>query len=231
MRARQRAVAPALAWGREPRGAGRGQTGPKGTQNPKRALRRSALGAAGPNHGKKNQPPRATGRARVARGPRGAPCESKPRRADLLWLTWRPAEAHAAALLCSGCLPWPLLQKRMPPCCCALAVDVAPWPLCSCRSARRRAAVLWLLTWRHADAHAAVLLCPRAANARALQEQTPPCCFALAGVAPDRSARRRAAAPCQAWRGAGRLAKAVFLIHREGGRRRLGCARGDLRAP
>jgi hypothetical protein len=89
------------------------------------------------------------------------------------------------------------------------------WPLC--RSARRRAAVLWLLTWRHAEAHAAVLLCPRAANARALQKQTPPCCFALAGVAPDRSARRRAAAPCQAWRGAGRLAKAVFLIRRKGG--------------
>ena len=143
MRARQRAVAPALVWGREPRGAGRGQTGPKGTQNLKRALRRSALGAAGPNHGKKTQPPRATGRARVARGPRGALCESKPRRAVLLWLTWRPKEAHAAVLLCPGChartcrsAPRRALWKR------ALAVGVAPWPLCG--SARRRAAVLWL---------------------------------------------------------------------------------------
>ena len=36
MRARQRAVAPTLVWGREPRGAGRGQTGPKGAQDPKR---------------------------------------------------------------------------------------------------------------------------------------------------------------------------------------------------
>jgi hypothetical protein len=49
-----------------------------------------------------------------------------------------------------------------------------------------------LLTWRHAEAHAAVLLCPRAANARALQKQTFCCCFVLDGVAPDRSARRRA---------------------------------------
>ena len=54
MRARQRAVAPALVWGREPRGAGRGQTGPKGAQDPKRALRRAAPGAAGTKHGKKN---------------------------------------------------------------------------------------------------------------------------------------------------------------------------------
>jgi hypothetical protein len=33
-RARQRAVAPVLLWEREPRGARRGQTGPKGAQNP-----------------------------------------------------------------------------------------------------------------------------------------------------------------------------------------------------
>ena len=48
-RARQRAVAPALVWGREPGGARRGQTGPKGAQNPKRAppphTARVALGA------------------------------------------------------------------------------------------------------------------------------------------------------------------------------------------
>jgi hypothetical protein len=61
--------------------------------------------------------------------------------------------------------------------------------------------VLWLLTWRHAEAHAAVLLCPRAADARALhvkanpavlfcsgwrgarQKRTPPCCCALADMA------------------------------------------------
>ena len=43
-RARQRAVAPVLVWGREPRGARRDLTGPKGAQNPKRALRRAAPG-------------------------------------------------------------------------------------------------------------------------------------------------------------------------------------------
>ena len=48
-----RAVAPALVWGREPRDARRGQTDPKGAQNPKRALCRAAPGVVGKKHGKK----------------------------------------------------------------------------------------------------------------------------------------------------------------------------------
>jgi hypothetical protein len=80
------------ALGRRTRQRAVGQA--KGAQNPKRALRRTAPGAAGTKHGK-NKP-------RVARGPRGALCESKPRRAVLLWLTWRPTKAHAAVLLCPG---------------------------------------------------------------------------------------------------------------------------------
>jgi hypothetical protein len=46
-------------------------------------------------------------------------------RAVLLWLTWHRTEAHAAVLLGPGC------HGR------------------SCKSARRRAVVLWLLTSRH----------------------------------------------------------------------------------
>ena len=93
-----------------------------------------------------------------------------------LWLAWwRSAEAHAAVLLCSG---WRggALQKRTPPCCCALAGVVA-----LCRSARRRAVVLWLAWWRSAEAHAAVLL-RSGWRGGALQKRTPPCCHALAGV-------------------------------------------------
>ena len=79
-------------------------------------------------------------------------CRNARRRAVVLWLAWRSVEAHAAVLLCAG---WRggALQKRTPPCCCALA-GVALW-----RSARRRAVVLWLALWRSAEAHAAVLLC------------------------------------------------------------------------
>jgi hypothetical protein len=127
------------------------------------------------------QPPRTTERAGVARGPRGSLCDGKPRRAVLFWLTWRPTEAHAAVLLCPGCHS------------------------CLYRSARRRAVVLWLLTWRHG---------------RSADKRTPPCCCALAvHVSPRRSARRRAVVPlgcrracsvnanpavlfCSGWRGA-----------------------------
>ena len=63
---------------------------------------------------------------------------------------------------------------RTPPCCCALAGVVAP-----CRSARRRAVVLWL-AWRSPEAHAAVLLCSGWHGAR-------------------RSARRRAVVLWLAW--------------------------------
>jgi len=76
------------------------------------------------------------------------------------------------------------LQKRTPPCCCALAVDVAP-----CRSARRRAVV--------------PSGCQRARSVKAtvapalvwaaLQKRAPPSCCALAGtVALYKSVRRRA---------------------------------------
>ena len=82
-----------------------------------------------------------------------------------------------------------------------------------CRSARRRAAVLWLAWWRSAVAHAAVAVALwlawwRSVEAHAavllrsdwrggaLQKRTPPCCHALAGVvASCRSARRRAVVP------------------------------------
>jgi hypothetical protein len=87
-------------------------------------------------------------------------------RVVLLWATWCPTEAHAAVLLCPGYHDRPCRSTCRRAVVQAMSVDVAPWPLC--RSARRRAAVLWLLTWHHAEAHAAVLLCPRAADARAL---------------------------------------------------------------
>ena len=79
----------------------------------------------------KRTPPRCFALAGVAL------CRSARRRAVVPWPLQRPAEAHAAVLLCSG---WRggALQKRTPPCCCALA-GVALW-----RSARRRAVVLWL---------------------------------------------------------------------------------------
>ena len=71
--------------------------------------------------------------------------------------------------------------KRTPPCCCALAGVVA-----LCRSARRRAVVLWL-AWRSVEAHAAVLLCSGWRGA--LQKRTPPCCCALAGVVAAQQSR------------------------------------------
>jgi hypothetical protein len=66
-----------------------------------------------------------------------------------------------------------------------------------CRSTRR-SAVVPRLTWRSAEAHAAVLLC-YGWRGGALQKYTPPCCCALAGVALCRSARRRAVVPWLAW--------------------------------
>ena len=84
------------------------------------------------------------------------------RRAVVPWPLQRPAGEHAAVLSRPG---WRggALQKRTPPCCCALAGVVA-----LCRGARRRAVALGLAWWRSAEAHAAVLLRRRAANARAL---------------------------------------------------------------
>jgi hypothetical protein len=104
---------------------------------------------------------------------------SRLSRAVLPWLAWRSAEAHAAELLCSG---WRggALQKRTPPCCCALA------GVALCRNARRRAVVLWLAWRRSAETHAAVLLCSGWRGA--LQKRTPPCCCVP-------QTRPRAAAP------------------------------------
>ena len=150
----KRAEVAAFMWGREPRGARRGQTGPKGGQKPKRALRRAAPGAVDTKHGRKTQPLR-TGcwspllpgaGPPCGAGPLNAPaggsdgngplspshslagvvalCRSARRRAIVPWLAWRSVEACAAVLLCSG---WRggALQKRTPPCCCALAGVVA----------------------------------------------------------------------------------------------------------
>jgi hypothetical protein len=76
----------------------------------------------------------------------------------VLWLAWgselyRRARCRAV-LLCSG--KRGALQKRTPPCCCALA------GVALCGSARRRAVAHWV-AWHSAEARAAVLLLLRAA--------------------------------------------------------------------
>jgi hypothetical protein len=69
------------------------------------------------------------------------------------------------------------LQKRTPPCCCALAVDVGP-----CRSACRRAVVpSGCRRARSVKANPVVLFCSGWRSAR--QKRTPPCCCALADMA------------------------------------------------
>ena len=119
-------------------------------------------------------------RARLTQSTAENPSHPRPQRergwpgahAVLIWLAWRSTKAHATVLVCPAC------HGRS--CRSARRRAVVPWLLTwrhgRSTEARRRAAVLWLLTWRHAEAHAAVLLCPRAAD-------TPPCCCALAGVA------------------------------------------------
>ena len=153
------------------------------------------------------------------------------RRAVVPWPLQRSAREHAAVLSRPG---WRggALQKRTPPCCCALAGVVA-----LCRGARRRAVALGLAWWRFAEAHAAVplrsgwrggalqkrthaaVLLRSGWRGGALQKRAPPCCCALAGVALCRSARCRAVVLWPAsWplsRAARRLAKAVFLIDRK----------------
>ena len=68
------------------------------------------------------------------------------------------------------------MQRQVRRACCALAAAAL------CRSTHRRAAAALWLTWRFAEAHAPVLLCPQADEARALWKRTRPCCFALADV-------------------------------------------------
>jgi hypothetical protein len=205
LKKRKRAEVTAFMWGREPRGARRGQTGPKGAQKSKRALRRAAPGVADTKHGRRTQPFRTWCWSPLLPGA-GPPCGAGP------------LNAPAGGSDGNG----PLSPSR------ALAGVVA-----LCRSACCRAVVPWL-AWRSAEAHAAVLHCP-GWRGGALQKRMPPCCCALAGVvALCRSARRRASLPWLAlWplsRAARRLAKAVFLIHRKGGWRGLACAHGGLGA-
>jgi hypothetical protein len=112
------------------------------------------------------------------------------RRAVVPWPLQRSAGEHAAVLSRPG---WRggALQKRTPPCCCALAGVVA-----LCRGARRRAVAL--SGWRGG----------------ALQKRTPPCHCALAGVvALCRSARRRAVALWLAWWRSAEAHAAVLLCH------------------
>ena len=140
---------------------------------------------------------------------RRALCGSAPRRAVLLWLAQRPAEAHAAVLLGSR------RHGRS----AEAETHAAVLLRSGCHGAlwrRPRVAVLWL---------------HRADEARAAWKRTTPCCFALADAAPGKSVRRRAVAPWLTLRRARCLAKAVFLIHRKEGGLRLACAGGGLGAP
>ena len=101
--------------------------------------------------------------------------------------------------------------KRTPPCCCALAGVAA-----LCRSARRRAVVLWL-AWRSAETHAAVLLCPPDPAPRSSSGGSKP----EAGVIPP------PCCPGASCAGAGRRAPAASSQGRRalGAKRRLGGAR------
>ena len=90
----------------EPRGVQHGQTGPKGGQNPQRALRRAAPGAADTKHGRKSSHP-------GPQGERGWPGAH----------AGRSLAVNPAVQFCSG---WRgARQKRTPSCCCALAAMAA----------------------------------------------------------------------------------------------------------